>query len=82
MPVGSSLLIINKIQMVRPYCAEIQGEKTGYSNSNYLKMIASLGKGMPTQKMTIAKGRMKQFMSPWLLCDQSCKGCTESRQVT
>jgi hypothetical protein len=45
-----------------PGCPEIQSGKTGYSNSNYLKMIANLGKGMPTQKMTITKGSMKQFM--------------------
>jgi hypothetical protein len=55
-------LIIHKIQRVRPSCAEIQSGKTGYSNSNYLKMIANLGKGMPTQKMTMTKESMRQFM--------------------
>jgi hypothetical protein len=62
MPVAAVYLIVNKIQTVRLGCAEIQSGKTGYSNSNYLKMIANLGKGMPTQKMTMTKGSMKQFM--------------------
>jgi hypothetical protein len=44
-----------------PGCPEIQSGKTGYSNSNYLKMIANLGKGMPTHKMTMTNGSMKQF---------------------
>jgi hypothetical protein len=61
MPVDGSLLIIHKFHRVGLSCAEIQSEKTGYSNSNCLKMIANLGKGMPTQKMTMTKGSMKQF---------------------
>ncbi len=69
MPFAGSLLIIYKIQRVRQGWGEIQSEKTGYSDSNYLKIVANLGKGMPTQKMTITKGRMKQFMSSRLLCD-------------